>query len=273
MMEAWRLGITAGLGFATAALFAAVARGVARRPSEPALRVARDAHALGWAMFATMAASDALRVAAGFFGASADLGYIFFVYIKILATSAAFAGFGLYVLTLWTGRTRWVGGVAAVAVAHAFMFILMTTARLPFDVAVGLWSTRLRLFGPGLGWMPQGVGLALFFLPTVLIAVAYLGLVPRLQDRTHRLRVALVATAVTAFQLAGTVQSNPETHPDSILNPIFTAVLLLAAVLVTVAYYPPRFLRRRYKLRGLNDEREPGEQQAGIAGETPLQQP
>lgn len=253
-MELWRLGVTAAIGLAAAAVLVHVAWGIQHRRCAPDFQAARDAHALGWAMLAAMVASDALRVALGLLGDPANVGYIFLVYVKIVATSAAFAGFGLYVLTIWAGRTRLVGLVAVLAILHAFAFILLTTARLPFDVVVGDWATRLRLLGPGLGWLPQGVALLLFFLPTVVIALAYLMLLPRLTDRTHRVRVGVVATAVIAFQLAGTVQSNPDTDPDSLLVPAFTALLLAAALLSHLAYYPPRPLRRRFGLRSLAEE-------------------
>lgn len=252
-MDAWRLGLTAAIGLAAAGLLARVAWGVWRRGSTPALHAASEAHAVGWAMLSTMVASDGLRVALALLGDPAHVGYLFLIYVKIVAASAAFAGFGLYVLTIWAGRTRLIGLIATLAVAHAVAFLVLTTARLPFDVTVGLWATRLQLVGPGVPGVPQGVALLLFFLPTIVIALAYLMLLPRLTDRTHRVRVGLVATALIAFQAAGTVQSNPETDPDGLLVPGFTALLLVAALLSHLAYYPPLVLRRM-GLRSIREE-------------------
>jgi uncharacterized membrane protein len=133
------------------------------------------------------------------------------------------------------------------------LFLYLTEARGPVDVALGSWAPSIVFGGEAL--VPQPFGLLVllyFFLPPVALTVLYLSLVGRLKDRTQRFRVVAVGIGILLFQVANSIQSNPNTSRES---PIWLALIgmnIVAGLIAYYAYRPPSWMKRAFRVESLN---------------------
>lgn len=229
-MTAANLLFTAGGSIAAAVVFGLIAARAQKRHSTEAARRAGQAYAVWWSAAAAMAMTDGLRVLTGLASEPSAAIYIALVFVKILATAVAIWGLSYYVFYLWSGRPHWGWPLAGFAVLHALVFGALTAGRLPAHVETHAWSTRLVLedaaafdLGP--------LGPALFFLPPLVLAAAYLGLWRRL-DRIQRRRVLGVTGSVFVFFLAAAVQFNPVISANDPWFMVFPAVTYFTAGLL-----------------------------------------
>lgn len=244
---------TAVASLVAAGAFAVLGFSLWQREYPAAVRRPGRAYALWWLMAATMALSDGLRVLQGADGMPSVGAYLLLVRLKIVVAGVAIASLGYYVVYLWTGRDRSLVLMGALGLSHAGFFLYLLQGSLPARVAVGKWSTRLVLEGPGALPVSLGAfGAVLFFLPPLLLAVAFLALWRRLPDASQRARVMAVSLAVAVTLLVSSIQFNATTSPDSDWFLVFTLLDVLTAVVALGAYHPPAWLRRRGGLRDLD---------------------
>ena len=251
-MSAPGLAITAAAALVAAAAFAWVAIALSRRPASPENRAAAVAFAAWWALLAAQSATDAGRVLLGFASPPDPAPYVSLAIVKILAAGAGVGAMAYYLLRLW-GAPRWSGALAIpLGAAHGALFLYLLMRRLPATIEVRDWTTRLVLTQPSvLGGAAQAWGTALFFLPSILFALAYLALLGRVKDRTGRARLLGVAIALLVFHAAAILQYDPD-RSDTVLTPLLSAASATAAAIVLLTYWPPGWAQRRWGLEPLS---------------------
>lgn len=240
--------LTATASILCAMSFAAVAAALRRRRYSLDLREAGQAYVVWWVMFSVQAGTDAFRVLLGL-NEPVDVNlYLVLAALKIVAAGIGLWALGRYVIFLWNGK-RWVSFPMMVfAGLHTALFLWLLYRGLPADVTVGVWSPRLVLSGTSL---PEGVGTLArlsFFLPTVLLAGAYLALRSRMESPAQKVRVTSIAIAILVFQAVAAVQFNPATSADT---PIFALLALVNAAVglfIYATYDPPPWMAKRLRM-------------------------
>lgn len=247
--------LTAAASFFAAACFGSVALALRRRRYSAELQEAGQAFVLWWAMFTLQAVTDGLRTLMGAVEPVDVDVYIGLAALKIVAAGVGIWALARYVLFLWSGK-RWISiPLMVFAGAHAALFLWLLYRGLPATVEADVWAPRLVLSGASP--LPPGIGplvLAFFFVPPIVLALAYMALRPRMETRTQKVRVTSIACAILVFQVVATLQFNPATPADT---PVFAILALLNAVVglfIYATYNPPRWMARTLRIEGLSKE-------------------
>lgn len=231
------------------ASFGVVGLGLLKRRYSADHRTVAVAFAVAWFALAVAAWTDAARVIAATTGVLDGRVHAALMAAKILTAPIAIWGLGYYVTFLWTGRGRWSTPLALFAAAHAVVFLFLLARRLPLTVATGEWAIRTAFAqAPAAPWM-QGVGTLLFFLPPIVLAVAYLGLVLRVRSRSLRARVVAVGLAIVVYHLASALLHDPDRSADTPAFALLSVVSATAALLTYVVYHPPAWMQRRFGIQ------------------------
>jgi hypothetical protein len=254
---AWQIVFTAGASLVAAALFLMLGVALWNRSYDADVQGAGRSFASWWLMVALASSTDAARTLLALLDPIPVGPYLALARLKMLAVAAAYWGLAYYVYFLWSGRQRYGGVLAALALLHAAVFLGLLQRQLPAVVHYesGWWAPRLQLLGPSIDSPVFAVpGSLLFFLPILVLALAYLLLLRRMPDLTTRFRVAAVTGVLILYFLVASLQYNPAFPSNTLRYPILSLLSLGAAVVAWVAYRPFAWMVRRYNLRSLRDE-------------------
>lgn len=175
--------------------------------------------------------------------------------MAIVFLTVALAGLMYYLIYVYTGNRRWAVGV----VLYYVLFFIGIQALVFYPGApTGLvdngWSVSAEPV-LDLNRMQSLAVLAVLIGPQLAVAVAYFALLRKATDATQRYRIAMVSGSFTIWFGASFVAGALEAAGD--LWQLTSRVLsVIAAVAILVAYEPPRSWRRRWGLRGIDDEAE-----------------
>lgn len=258
--------VTGIASLVAAACFLSVGVALRRRRYSEELRHAGQAYVVWWFAFAFVALDDAARILLGLATPPPTDAYLFLAELKIAANGVAIWALGRYVLYLRNGRGWYSLPIAAFATLHSLFFIWGVEAGRPAEIAVDTWSPRLVLHGPGTGLPGAGpLTLILYFLPTIVLCLAYLTLARRMETRTQRARVVAIALGIVVFQVVQTIQFNPQTPADSPLFAVLPLVSAAMALVVLATYRPPAWVTRRFGIEPLAfDPGAPVEEKAAL---------
>lgn len=251
MVEARLLGSAASY-FLSAALWSYI--GLLMLQRAPAKRGERAAVRFGWwwlglaghsflgmalAILAAAELAEGPVVAVATYGAS--------VFIAVM-----FWGLLSYLLFLYTGRS---GVFPAVTTAYAIQLALLLAAvwRLkPIGAHVEGWIVIIDYAEEAGASLDAFVSLA-FLLPPVFASGAYVMLLRRVKDRTHRYRVTLVGGSIFAW-LVSAIAIGAIPGDIDVLHVAARLFSLAAAGAVILAYDPPAWVQRRFGVERLGHE-------------------
>lgn len=226
-------------------MYGYVGRQMARRQASADGRLAVVLFAAWWYSVAGITAITALQDVVAAFG-YLDLA-LFETFAHIWLAGACVAYFSLlyYLAYLFTGQR---GLIVPLAAAYSVLYVaLVYVVAYLHPVAVDVQTWRATVVFERA--MPPLVSLVLVTVllgPHLVGAVAYLSLFFRLEDRTQRYRVGMVAMSIlgwfaTAFLASALHLTKLSWWPlASILIGCFASILIL------MAYSPPRIIRDRY---------------------------
>lgn len=240
------------LSLATGALYGYVGWRLSRRQVEGPSRLALGLFTTWWASLAVISVAGALvrlGVAAG--AVSFPL-YLTYVYLSLLLLCLALWGLLYYLVYLLTGSRR---SFAAITVFYAALFVsyvyLVTAAR-PQGVTVE--GSRIvvdyaRELAPGV---------TLFFLATLLgpqlvASIGYFRLFFKVDDRTARYRIGLVSSTIFTWFLSSAVGAATEATTSDWWLLASSLIALAASLLILAAYLPPRWVRDRWGIAGVDE--------------------
>lgn len=230
--------VTSGIiHLVAAASFLAVGAALRRRDVAPPERAA----AIGfvtwwWALAAYMGITGAVTLAAST-GWDSRVGIIAWRIGTAPLLAAAMWGLTYYVVHLVTGRRRLMEPIAAFYAVAGLALIGAFLAQDPAGIRADAWVVDPEYASP---WSGPGYSiiLAAFGLPPIAASVAYASLIPKLESRAQRYRVALVAASILAWVgggLAARVSAS-----DFVVFVTLVGFGLAASVTVLAAYFPPR---------------------------------
>ena len=232
------LAVTAAVHLATAASFAAVAIAVARRSGNGAHQ-AGIAFAIWWGALAGYLALQGVLLAAASFSAPSLDAFLWSRLAAIPLLCAAAGGLTYYILYLLTGRSWLRAPVALLYLATAAAFHVATFVPSPTGLRVTPWTIELELASS------PALKLAVYTavgLPPILGSVALLW-TSRRMERPQRYRARLVGTAILAYVGSGLAAFTAAGQALQMVA--LLGMGLVAAVLVLLAYFPPRRIAER----------------------------
>jgi hypothetical protein len=178
--------------------------------------------------------------------------YIVFV---LMVLFVALWGLQFYLVYLYTGSKR---SFIPLGIFYTLLFLATValvewTWAQPFRVTDNGWQLvqdpQVQL-GPVAGLLFSLVVVG----PQVFAAIAYARLYRKTSDRTQRYRIALIASAIIVWfgsSIAGTAAG----VTTSVYWQLFSRVVSIAgALIILIAYLPPRWIRDRFQVRSIRDE-------------------
>jgi hypothetical protein len=241
------LAINAGLGLATALLYAYVARIIAARPTTtPDATKAKRAFVLWW---------GALAVTSGIGAAQQLLAAVGLVDIGVHATLAFFslpplmlalAGLLQYLVYIHTGSLRWHHWILAAHLALALVYFALVAWLRPLSVTASDWTVTMDYERESPGWLTP-FALVTIIVPVLLASAAYFTLAFRTKDRLARFRIFTVSGAFLLWfgssGLAGVVGWN-----DWYWWPLVArGIGLVSTLMILFAYRPGRRIEDRLR--------------------------
>lgn len=215
----------------------------------------------GLAGFTLLEGAQTLLAAAGVGPLNLFVGLAF---LETLVLVAALWGLVVYLAYVWLGPSPWSVAAAAGGYLGCFLVIsyLISMAR-PTGLEVGVWTVGLAYAAPPTPLAEALLG-ALLTAPPVLGALAYLSLVPRVDDPTRRYRIVAVSAGVLVVfggPLAGTLTG---LEALAVWPLAVRGLGLLGALLMLAAYAPPRPVREMWGIQGLARPAPGGGAESGV---------
>jgi hypothetical protein len=222
-------------------LYLLIAWRLSHRTVPPDGRIPAMQFVVFWVGLAGSAAlSGILSLNAAFELPSLDL-VVTFLYLEILLVTAALWGLICYLAYLYTGRERIVPISVLYAAEYALLVYYITASR-PDGVSVALGSVdptySVTLTGPLLA-----APILILVFPELIAPLFYLRLFFRTRDRVVRYRIGMVGGGLLVYFLFDFF------NPGSLISAGLASVVasrllvLLAALVVLLAYFPPRAIR------------------------------
>ncbi len=154
---------------------------------------------------------------------------------------AAVAGLAFHILFILTGR-RWLAWPLAIYYgAAAVAYDALTILAKPTAVVAGEWQVDLvpRASSNQQLW---DLVLASIGLPIILCSIAFILLATRVESREQRTRAVLVGSSMLIWVGSGLLAQLAGSNAIKFVTLVLFG--LAAALLVFIAYYPPRPMRR-----------------------------
>lgn len=257
----------------TSLLYVYIGRVIRLRKVSPDARLANGMFVLWWHSLGALGFLGALTMMLYMAGTLDDRIWLFQAYttVVILILFLALWGLQFYLLYLYTGSRRW---FMPLAVFYSVLFLLteglIEYIGSPDRVVDNGWQLKTEYLDPATGEygaVEFGMAFNLIFSaliigPALLTAIAYARLYRKTDDRTQRYRIALVTGAIIVWFGSSVIGTALEVT-GALAWQLFTRVIgILGAIVILMAYKPPRWVRERYRVDGV--ENETGQQPLSI---------
>lgn len=239
------LGLEA-VRLAASVVYVIVATLILRRPVDPEARPAQYGFATWWLGVAALGVASVPSGLGWNVAESGVLAWRAWVYFVFGVVFLALAGLVYYLLYLYTGRRRlWRAVLLFYVLLAAYMVYLVEGFGPYVGVQEGTTTVLFEREHPPLAALAFSLGLSL---PPLAAALAYFLLLFRLDDRESRYRIMLVSGGLGLWflysVLATLFRFITDTDPTYLSTVVGQLFGLLAAVLVLLAFAPPRPVRR-----------------------------
>lgn len=253
------LAIGALLSVATASLYLYIGAALRQRQVSREARLARDLFAAWWFILGVVGLLGVLPIVLYLGGHLPIWLYMTFSQLSLLAVFAALWALQCYLVYLYRGSHR---ALIPLAVFYLALYIFVvgllmwTLVEHPYDrLADNGWTLALE---PRLE-LSRAVGvIAVLILvgPQMVAAAAYARLFFKAQDRTQRYRIALLSGAILGWFGTSVAAAAADASEGAAWQLVSRLIGLAAGAVILAAYKPPRWVRQRYGVRGLNDPAE-----------------
>lgn len=259
-MATWQEGLLEGLGAVAVLLYIVVAVVQARRPVSRDAREARNGFVFWWIGLAALGLFGLLTETVLDTSELGLTGYRIMLYTLLPVLFAMLAGLVYYLLYLYTGDRR---AIPAVSIGYSLFLVLAVLFIELQDPYIGIdpeTGERGLLYAKeAVPWIGALFSVLLIG-PPFVAAIAYAALFFRTDDRTARYRIAMVSGGFIlwfGFSLLGTLgalAAGTAGEEPSFARELTGQILgVFAALLVLLAYYPPRWVKGRMQVRSVAD--------------------
>ena len=254
------LAISAVFSIATAALYLYIGAVLRQRQVSPGARLAKDLFAAWWIILGLSTLLGVLQLGLYATGNLPIWLYMTNSQLSLFLIFAALWALQCYLVYLYRGTTRAFVPLAAFYLAF-YVFVvgvlMWVMVEHPYDrIADNGWTLAAEPeFEVG-----RGVGLIAILVlvgPQMAAAVAYARLYRKTTDRTQRYRIALLTGAILGWFGTSLLAAAANANEGAGWQLVSRLIGLTAGGIILAAYKPPGWIRRRFDIRGLDDEVRP----------------
>lgn len=174
-------------------------------------------------------------------------------YLNLLIITVALWGLLYYIVYILTGRTNVLWALTVFYVAYFALLVFFVTAGGPVGVQVERWRATLQYETPVTGPL-YAIVVVLLVVPQILAAAAYGSLYFRVTDATQKYRVLLVSSSILVWFLSAFLAAASGLANVDWWQLLSRVIGLSAAVTILAAYNPPRWIKRRFGVRGIEED-------------------
>lgn len=259
----------------TSFLYVYIGRVIRLRKVSTEARLANGMFVLWWHSLGALGFLGAIAMVLYMAGALDDRIWLYQTYTTfvILILFLALWGLQFYLLYLYTGSRKW---FMPLAVFYSILFLLteglIEYIGAPDRLVDNGWQLKAEYLDAATGEYGDvefGMAFNLAFSaliigPALFTAIAYARLYRKTADRTQRYRIALVTGSIIVW-FGSSVIGTALDVTGALAWQLFTRVIsILGALVILMAYKPPRWVRERYRVHGV--ESETGQQALSING-------
>lgn len=239
------LALNAGIGFATAGVFAYVGALMLRRSvGDAGARRAMGTFAAWWFSLAVLTAAGAARMTLAAAGNLDLLPHLVLSELAVVPLVVALWGLLYYLLYIYTGNGRLFWPLTVAYGAVLAWFVYLTWWLQPVRIVARTWNVDIEYARADALEGPIGaVALALILGPVLIAAALYASLLFRATDRGVRYRIGMVSGAFLLWFGSSAIASIAELTTADWWPPLARLVGLLATFMVLAAYRPPAAVR------------------------------
>jgi hypothetical protein len=211
--------------------------------------------AVWWHGLAITTLIGALQNLLGALGATELPLFITTTYINILVVCVALWGLVYYLIYLFTGNRQLLLPSILFYAIYYVMLVYYVTASVPSHINIEPWRATLAYDAPLTGPFFT-LAIILLLLPQIVGGFAYFTLYFRISEVTQKYRVFLISWSIIIwflspfFALIGNVSQRDWWQLAS------RFIGLVSSLTILMAYLPPRWLKRRYGILSLDDEKQ-----------------
>lgn len=216
-------------------------------------RLAWQAFTIWWFALATTTLLGAFQNLLGALGYTDLPLFLTAQYVNTLVACIALWGLLYYLIYLFTGNNRALVPLSIFYMIYYILLIYYYTASVPNKVEIGRWNTTIvyqnALTGP---FFIILVFLLIF--PQVIGSLAYFTLYFRVSDITQKYRVILVSWGIIFWFLSPLIALAGGVSEQDWWQLVSRCISLGTALVILMAYLPPRWVKERYGIISLGDE-------------------
>ncbi|MFA5944837.1 MAG: hypothetical protein WC876_10270 [Candidatus Thermoplasmatota archaeon] len=260
-MTTTTLAFSAAFSIVTSALYLYMGSVLRRRAVSQDAKLAQGMFVLWWESLGGLGLAGAgVQIIYAVRGGLPTWIYQAYVTFLLLVLFVALWGLQFYLVYLYTGSRRTfvpLGAFYAVLYLATLALIQWTWSQGPFEVVDNGWALRTE------PTVQLGAAASLLFTivlvgPQVFAAVAYALLFRKTSDRTQRYRIALVAGSIIVWFGSSILGTAAQVSTDLSWQIISRSIGILGALVILMAYKPPHWVRAKYGIRSIVDERPSG---------------
>jgi hypothetical protein len=224
---------------------------LSRRTVAPETRLPAAQFAFFWLGLAAITAIGAFESLVAAFALPSLATVLTLLYLEILLICALLWALVGYLVFLFRGRS-YVVGLSVVYAAFYITLLYVITASEPTGVMLSMGTVSLR-FAVAFEGPTLAILLLILIAPEFIGAILYFTLFFRTRDRTVRYRVTLVSWSLIAWFGLGSLNLASLLGGSLAAQILSRSLGVFAALVILLAYYPPRALRSRYGVTGIDD--------------------
>jgi hypothetical protein len=238
-----------------AGIYFYVGRVLSRRHSDSAdSRLAWRLFVVWWYALAAATFSGAILSLLGGFGIAGVPLFVTITILNFLAICAALYGLVFYLLYLFTGQRSILRPLSIFYVAYYGLLVYYVQASGPIDVTVQPWRASLVYQAPLQGPIFTAALLLLLF-PPIIGGLAYFSLYFRVKPATQRYRILLVSWSIIIWFLSIFFANIAGLADENWWQVISRLIGLAAALAIMFAYQPPSWVKQRFGVASLIEEK------------------
>lgn len=248
--------LSAAFALVSAGLYAYVGRVILRREVRGDARLASTLFATFWFALGGVTALGSANSVMGWMGVTEPAAYLTVMHAVFLILWVALWALLYYLGYLFTGSRRLLIPITAFYVAfYVWTLYLIASAGAP-RVEVGEWTAAVKFATPPAPGSPASLAFAaLLVVPVILGAGLYARLFFKVDGATQRYRIGMVSGTILAWFGSSLVASILQLGSSPWWQIASRFIGVAAGIMIYFAYRPPRWIRERYGIQSIDDER------------------
>lgn len=241
--------IGVALAAVTAFVYILVGNRVGARELSGDDRLANSMFAAWWWSLGLITAFGALINLAAGIGYTNLIAHLVLTVVLLFVLCASLWALGFYLVYLFTGRRGAIYPLGVFYLAYYGVIMYLIFQGNPTGVIVERWGARIEYEQPLLAGGQSTLFLLLLVAPQVIGGIAYFSLFFRVDDRSQKYRIAMIAGSIVVWFGSSVVASAAGLTGTDVWAVTSRLIALCAAAVVFFAFQPPGWVQRRLRVQ------------------------